>query len=175
MLLLIGAFLACAGCATRESDSDGLRAKTERSLRGVWQSREFATSDEEFASYTNLTVYIYRIGKFRSDTNNPVVAEVLGAFVYKGRDGKELLRYPVELARGNRIRVGGFMEGIWPRYALKNGSLVLEIEGRTYQMANRPERHTYYYRAVLDKVTDNPGDPERLLPPWVLRTQEDYQ
>jgi hypothetical protein len=173
ILLITTGLVLCAGCVAPKIDQEALRAKTERRLRGVWESREFATSDWEFAHYTNLTVYIYRVGKFRTDTNDPIIAEVIGAFVYK-QGTNELRRFPVQLARGNRIRVGWFMNSIWPCYSFKNGSLILELDTKTISIANSSELFTSFYRAVLDKVSDDPGDPEKLLPASVIRSQEDY-
>lgn len=153
--------IVCPGCGPRRSDPEDLRSKFERQFRGVWQSCEFATDDPEFASCTNVMIYVYRVGEFR--TNEPIIAEMTGAFVYRGSDGREVWKYPVQLASDKRIRVGGFMEGIWPEYVFKNGLLILSIDDGSY-----------YYKAALSKVSSDPGDPAVVLPPWVFQSQEQY-
>jgi hypothetical protein len=158
-LIAVG-LVFCSGCATRQSDPDEARSKIERQFRGVWRSNKFVTNDSEFSNCTNLAVYVYHVGKFQ--TNGPYIAEVVGAFVYRGQDGREASRYPVQLASDDRIRVGAFMEGIWPHYAFSRGSLILEIE-----------EGSYFYRATLHKIRNDPGDPRRFLPPWVIESQAD--
>jgi hypothetical protein len=124
LLLVAGTTALCFGCATREHKEPDLRLKLERQFRGVWQSRKFASKYPEFASCTNLTIYIYRVGR-----HNPyVLAEVVGAFVYKTKTGDEIHSYPVELTYDDRIHVGPFMGAIAPRYRFKSGLLVLEKE-----------------------------------------------
>ena len=161
-VLLLGIAL-CSACVTRQDNEPTSKAKLERQFRGVWQSREFATNDHEFASYTNLTIYIYRMGRIPS--GDPMfLAEVVGLFVYRRDNGEESYRFPMQLTYDNRIRVGWFMEGIYPHYRFERGLLVLEIK-----------EGSYYYKAKLRKISDDPGDPQKFLPFWALPLEEDLE
>ena len=87
-----------------------------------------------------------------------------GVFVYRGDNGHEAYRFPMQLTYDDRIRVGWFMESIDPHYRFKKGLLVLEIKDGTY-----------YYKATLRKISDDPGDPQKFLPSWALPLEEELE